>query len=157
MNTQILSYALTGALAIALLICIYSDIRYRKIYNKITLPIALAAPVYWYATGTSGLQDVGIHIAVGVAVFVLFALFHRFGMMGAGDVKLFAALSLWFPWTSVGSMLIYASLLGGAVTLVFVVTHIMRKTKGHARIPYGVAISLSGLIIAGEPIFNHFG
>jgi prepilin peptidase CpaA len=157
MNNEILTYALLGALAIALLFCVYSDIRFRKIFNKVTLPIALTAPLYWYATGTWGLQDVGIHLATGAAVFVLFALFHRFGMMGAGDVKLFSALALWFPWTEVGSMLIYASLLGGAVTVIFVVTHKMRKRKGPVQIPYGVAIALAGLIIAGEPIFNHFG
>jgi prepilin peptidase CpaA len=157
MNNQILTYALTGALAIALLFCVYSDIRYRKIYNKVTLPIALAAPLYWFATGTWGLQDVGIHIAVGAGVFLFFAVTSSFGFMGGGDVKLFSVLALWFHWTQIGSFLIYASLLGAAVTVVFAVTHKMRKQKGKIQIPYGVAIAVSGLIIAGEPLFNHFG
>ncbi len=157
MNNEILTYALLGALAIALLYCIYSDIRYRKIYNKVTLPIALAAPLYWYATGTWGLHDIGMHLATGLAVFVFFAICSSFGFMGGGDVKLFAVLALWFPWTEMGSLLIYASLLGAAVTVIFAITHKARKQKGRIQIPYGVAIALSGLIIAGEPIFNHFG
>lgn len=157
MNNQILTYALIGALAIALLYCVYSDIRYRKIYNKVTLPIALTAPLYWYATGTWSLQDIGIHIAVGAAVFLFFAVTSSFGFMGGGDVKLFSVLALWFHWTQIGSFLICASLLGAAVTVVFAVTHKMRKQKGKIQIPYGVAIAVSGLIIAGEPLFNHFG
>jgi prepilin peptidase CpaA len=157
MNTLYLTYALLSGLAIALLYCAYTDIKVRKIYNYVTLPIALAAPVYWYATDSWGLYDIGIHLLTGGVVFLFFALFFRFGLMGAGDVKLFSALSLWFPWTEVGVMLLYASLLGGAVTVIFVVTHKMRKLKGHVRVPYGVAIALSGLITAGEPFFNHFG
>lgn len=157
MDIKILNYALLGALAIALLFCVYSDIRFRKIYNKITLPIALAAPLYWYATNTLGWQDVGPHIATGAAIFIFFAICNHFGFMGGGDVKLFAVLALWFPWTDMAALLIYASLLGAVVTVVFAVSHRVRKQKGKIQIPYGVAIAISGLILAGEPFFNHFG
>ena len=157
MNTEILTYALLGGLAIALLFTIYSDIRHRLIYNKVTLSIALAAPLYWYASGELGWKMAAIHIAVAIVAFAVFAIFFSLGMMAGGDVKLFAALALWFPLTKFITMLMVASLLGLAVTIIFAVTHKLKKQKGPARIPYGIAISLAGLWAVGEPFFNHFG
>lgn len=157
MNTETLAYALLGGLAIALLVSVYTDLRYRLIFNKITLPVALAAPLYWYATGDYGWQAVGIHLLTAAVVFVVFTIFFHFRMMGGGDVKLFSALALWFTWIEVIRMIFFASLFGGVVTLVFAVMHKMRKQKGPVKIPYGVAIALSGLMLVGEPFFNHFG
>ncbi len=157
MNMEYLAYATLGGLAIALLISIYTDIRFRMIYNKVTLPIALAAPLFWIATGDTSLSAIAIHLACGFAAFLFFALFFKLGMMGGGDVKLFGALALWFSWTDVVRMMFFAALLGGAVTIIFLVIHKLRQGVGRARIPYGVAISLAGLWIAGERFFNHFG
>jgi prepilin peptidase CpaA len=156
MTSEDLAYALLGGLAIALLVSIYTDIRYRLIFNKITLPIALAAPLYWYATGGFTLPDVGIHLLTATITFIFFAIAFRFGAMGGGDVKLFAALALWFSWIEVLRLVLYASLIGAAVTIVFLIIHKLKQQDGRARIPYGVAISLSGLWVAGERIFNHF-
>ncbi len=157
MNLDYLTYALLGGLAIGLLISVYTDVRYRMIYNKVTLPIALAAPIYWYATGDLAGWSIPIHLVTAIGVFAFFALFFSFGMMGGGDVKLFAALALWFSWTKIITMVLVASLLGGAVTIAFFAVHKLRKKKGAPRIPYGVAISLAGLWAISEPFFNHFG
>ena len=157
MTTEILTYALLGGLAIALLFSIYSDIRYRLIYNKVTMAIAAAAPVYWYASGSFGLTDIGLHLLVGAVAFAFFALFFYLGMMGGGDVKLFAALSLWFHWIVVLRMMFYASLAGGAVTIIFLIIHKLKQKDGPPRIPYGVAIAAAGLWTVSQLIFNHFG
>jgi prepilin peptidase CpaA len=76
--------------------------------------------------------------------------------MGGGDVKLFAALALWFHWIDVIRLILYASIIGAFVTLIFLLIHKAKQRDGHARIPYGVAIATAGLWIAGEQIFNHF-
>ena len=157
MDQPLLAYALLGGLAIGLLISIYSDIKHRLIYNKVTAAIALAAPLFWYANGSFGWPQIGYYLATGILTFALFAVFFRFGMMGGGDVKLFAAVALWFPPVLAFRFIFHASLLGALVTIAFVVTHKMRKAPGQARIPYGVAISLAGLWNAGEHFFNHFG
>lgn len=157
MNQSYLAYALLGGLAIGLLASIYSDIRYRLIYNKVTGPIALGAPLYWFATGTFGWPEIGYYLAAAVAVFLFFALFFRFGMMGGGDVKLFGAIALWFPPGVTMQFVFNAALLGAVVTLFFFAIHKIGKASGPARIPYGVAISLAGLWSAGERLFNHFG
>ena len=156
MTGETLAYVTLGGLAIALIFSIYSDIRYRLIYNKVTLVIALAAPVYWYGTGEFTPTEIGIHLLTAAVTFILFAIAFRFGAMGGGDVKLFAALALWWPWTDVVRMVLYASILGALVTIVFLFIHKKKQRDGRVWVPYGVAIALSGLWIAGERIFNHF-
>ena len=155
MSSEILAYATLGSLAIALLFSIYTDIRYRLIYNKITLAIALAAPLFWYASGSYGLQDVGIHLLTAAITFAFFAIAFHFGAMGGGDVKLFTALALWFHWIEAIRLILYASIIGALVTIIFLSIHKWKQRDGRARIPYGVAISIAGLWIAGERIFNH--
>jgi prepilin peptidase CpaA len=156
MTNEALAYALLAGLAIALVVSIYTDIRYRLIYNVITASIALAAPLFWFADGSFTLAGIGIHLLTALITFIFFAIAFRFGAMGGGDVKLFAALALWFPWLDVIRLILYASILGALVTIVFVTIHKLKQQDGKARIPYGVAISLSGLWMAGERIFNHF-
>lgn len=156
MTTEPLAYALLAGLAIALLISAYTDIRYRLIYNKITLVIALAAPLYWYASGSFTPTEIGIHLLTATITFAFFALLFRFGMMGGGDVKLFTVLALWFEWTDVVRLVLYASILGALVTILFLMIHKLRQGVGPARIPYGVAIAIAGLWITGERFFNHF-
>ena len=156
MNGEALTYALVGGLAIALIYSIYTDVRYRLIFNRVTLLIALAAPAYWAATGGFNLPDIGLHLRTATIVFIFFLIAFRFGAMGGGDVKLFAALALWWHWIDVVRMVLYASILGALVTIVFVMIHKAKQQDGKARIPYGVAIALAGLWIAGERIFNHF-
>ncbi len=156
MTKDILAYALLGGLAIGLIISIYTDIKYRLILNKITLPIALAAPLYWFATDDFTLSAVGLHLLTAALAFGFFAIWFALGMMGGGDVKLFAALSLWFAWADVMMMVLYASIVGAVVTIFFVALHRIRTGNGRAQIPYGVAIALTGLWMVGERFFNHF-
>ncbi len=156
MTRDILAYALLGGLAIGLIASIYTDIRYRLILNKITLPMALAAPIYWFATGDFTLSSVGIHLLTAALAFGFFAIWFSLGMMGGGDVKLFAALALWFQWTEVMMMVLYSSILGALVTIIFMTIHKLRQGVGRAQIPYGVAIALTGLWMVGERFFNHF-
>lgn len=156
MNAEALNYAALAALAILLLVSIYTDIKYRLIHNKLTIAIAALAPVYWIATSSISLTEIGIHLLTAVCTFLFFSIFFALRAMGGGDVKLFAALALWFPWMAVAHMIIVATLLGAAVTIIFLVIHKLRQRVGPARIPYGVAISLSGLWTAGERFFNHF-
>ena len=157
MDQQFLIYVLLGGLAIGLLISAYTDIRHRLILNAVTAPIALAAPLYWYAIGDFNLAGVGTHLAIAAAVFIFFALLFRFGAMGGGDVKLFSALALWFSLVWVMRLVVVASLLGALVTIIFLLIHKRRGPSGPVQVPYGVAIALAGLWVVSEHIFNHFG
>ena len=156
MTSETLAYATLGGLVIALLVAIYTVIRYRLIFNKITIAIALGAPLFWLATGGFTFTDIGLHLLTAAITLIVFSIAFHFGAMGGGDVKLFAALALWFHWIEVIRLILYASIIGAAVTIIFLAIHKWKQRDGRARIPYGIAIALSGLWIAGERIFNHF-
>jgi prepilin peptidase CpaA len=78
------------------------------------------------------------------------------GMMGGGDVKLAAALALWFSPTSTVMFLILMSIAGGVLTLVVVAIHRTKKKEGKPQVPYGVAIAFGALAILTQRFLNQF-
>jgi len=76
--------------------------------------------------------------------------------MGGGDVKLAAALALWFSPAGTLRFLVYMSLAGGLLTLVMVVLHRVRSREGRPEIPYGVAIAIGALAILAQRFLNQF-
>ena len=96
MTSETLAYATLGGLAIALLISIYTDIRYRLILNKVTIAIALGAPIFWLASGGFNLTDIGLHLltaAITFFVFVfVFAIAFHLGAIGIGAARAFGRI-----------------------------------------------------------------
>ena len=79
--------------------------------------MALLAPLYWLSVAMAPWPGVAIQIAAAATVFVLLAAAFYAGMMGGGDVKLAAALALWFPPGVTLKFIVQMSLAGGVVTL----------------------------------------
>lgn len=156
MQGPIIANLLLAALAAGLIYSAATDLRHRLIYNRVTAAIALAAPLYWLALGEPVWPHMALHIATGLGIFILFALFFALGAMGGGDVKLISALALWFPLPAVIQLLLYTSIIGLIVTILFWIDHRRRQRSGRVRVPYGIAISLAALWIIGEPYFNQF-
>ena len=77
-------------------------------------------------------------------------------MMGGGDVKLAAALALWFSPASTLKFLVLMSLAGGVLTLGVMVLHRIKRREGRPEIPYGVAIAFGGLFILTQRFLNQF-
>ncbi|MFZ2998058.1 A24 family peptidase [Sphingobium sp.] len=148
--------ALISALGILLIVAAVTDLRSRIISNRLNLIVAALAPLWWVACGLDMWPGMAVQLLVGGAVFVLFAMLFAVGMMGGGDVKLLAAIALWFPWQAVLSLLVLMALIGGVVTLVTVVHHRMSRRIGQPEIPYGIAISFAALWLLGERYLNHF-
>ncbi|UYY78941.1 prepilin peptidase [Sphingomonas sp. R1] len=147
-----------GALALLLVSAGVEDVRFRTIANAKNLAIALAAPLWWWATGMALWPDIAIQIGCAALVFALFVGAFALGMMGGGDVKLIGALALWLPLLPLLRMLLLMSLLGGALTLLMLVgTWIRRRGSASIEVPYGVAITLAALIVLCEPILNRIG
>ena len=139
-------YGLVGALAIALLVAAFTDIRRRQIDNWLNAAIALSAPVYWWAAGLSLWPDIAIQLGLALGVFVALAGLFALKMMGGGDVKLLTALALWLAPMSFLKLFIVMSLLGAFLTIVTVAWHFILTRRRDAKIPYGVAIAVAGLI-----------
>jgi prepilin peptidase CpaA len=147
---------LLGLLAILLVYAAIVDIRTFTISNRLNLAIALLAPVSWLSAGVPLWPDAAIIVAVAAGVFVLLAVAFYAGMMGGGDVKLAAALALWFSPVTTLNFLIYMSIGGGVLTAVVLLLHRAKKKPGKPEVPYGVAIAFGGLVILIQRFLNQF-
>ena len=144
------------ALGAILIVAAVIDVRTFTISNRLNLTVALMAPLYWWAAHLPLWPDIGIQVAIAVGVFVLFALAFYTGMMGGGDVKLAAALALWFSPQSTIKFLVLTSLAGGVLTLGILAWHKAKRREGRPEIPYGVAIAVGGLVILAQRFLNQF-
>ncbi len=156
MDKPLLTDLLCAILAIMLLWAAIIDIRTRTIANRLNLAIALMAPLYWWATGIDVWPDAATRVAVAIAVFLLFALAFQLGAMGGGDVKLAAALALWFSPGATLFLIILMSLAGGVLTAIVMIEHKIKKNQGRPEVPYGVAIAFGGLWLLTQRFLNHF-
>ena len=147
---------LLGLLALLLVVAAVIDVRTFTISNRLNLAVALMAPLYWWSAQLPLWPDIGLQDAVAAGVFALLAAAFYAGMMGGGDVKLAAALALWFSPPSTLRFLIFMSIAGGLLTLVVVGLHRMRKKPGKPEIPYGVAIAVGGLIVLVQFLIQRF-
>ena len=144
------------ALALILVVAAVIDVRTFTISNRLNLTVALMAPLYWWSVALPIWPDAGIQLAAGATVFALLAGAFFAGLMGGGDVKLAAALSLWFSPASIFEFLVVMSIAGGVLTLVVVAVHKVRSKEGRPEVPYGVAIAIGGLAILIQRFLNQF-
>ena len=147
---------LLACLAALLLVAAVIDVRTFTISNRLNLTVAALAPVYWLSVALAPWPGVAIQIAAGVSVFAILAAAFYAGMMGGGDVKLAAALALWFPPGVTVKFLVLMSIAGGVLTLGLLVWHRARRRQGRPQIPYGVAIAFGGLAILAQRFLNQF-
>jgi prepilin peptidase CpaA len=152
METIFFTRALLALLAIALVVAAVGDWRRRLIENWLTGGIALSAPLLWVAQGYGLWPDVGVQVLLALGLFLFFLIFFALGAMGGGDVKLIAALGLWFPLGSMMNLLVIMSILGGILTLAMLIHHRIARKPGRPEIPYGIAISAAGLWIIFQTI-----
>ncbi len=147
---------LLGLLVLILVSAGIEDARIREIANWKNAAIALLAVPWWFAMGLNPWPDMALQLGIALGVFALFAAAFHFGMMGGGDVKMIAALALWFPFDKLVSLIVIMSLVGGALTLVMLIDKWIRRRSEQPEIPYGIAIAIAALLTLREPIFNPF-
>lgn len=147
---------LMAALALILAVAAVIDVRTFTISNRLNIAVALLAPLFWWSIGLPLWPGVAIHIAGAVCVFTLLSIAFFAGMMGGGDVKLAAALALWFSPLETLRFLVFMSIAGGFLTLVVLVVHRVRSRGGKPEVPYGVAIAIGGLAILAQRFLNQF-
>jgi prepilin peptidase CpaA len=150
--TEILIIGLAAILIVAAVI----DVHTFTISNRLNATVALLAPVYWLSIALPLWPGMAIQLAAGALVFILLAGAFYAGMMGGGDVKLAAALALWFSPSGTVKFLVLMSLAGGLLTLGVLAWHRARKREGRPEIPYGVAIAFGGLAILTQRFLNQF-
>jgi prepilin peptidase CpaA len=144
-----LKYGLLAGLAIALVVAAVTDLRSRRIGNRLNATIALAAPLFWWASGLSLWPDIAAQLGVALVTFAICAALFAIRAMGGGDVKLLTALALWIEPVLFGRLIVAMALLGGILALLMLIGRMFRPGRPPA-VPYGVAIAIAGLWIIAD-------
>jgi prepilin peptidase CpaA len=151
----------------------YSDVRRFEIPNAV--PLALLGLYPLFAFVSPGLVHPLITILVAAASFIVGAGLFAAGLMGGGDVKLFAAASLWIGPARCIDFLTLTALAGGVFALILLTGRVLLTERGRtllARVstqppspsgplpsfrrpmPYGVAITAAAIAIVLPPNFS---
>ena len=136
-----------------------SDLFTMTISNRVSLALGAGFLVLAATTGMAPaeiLSHVGAGALVLVVAFVCFAM----GWVGGGDAKVAAAAGLWFGFGHLMEYLLYASVFGGALTLLLLQFRqwplpymftgqawLLRLHAKESGIPYGIALAIGALMI----------
>jgi prepilin peptidase CpaA len=152
-----------------------TDLRNRRIPNGLNAAILLGGLMYGVVM-LGGLSAVTRSLAgVGLG-FVIWIAFYAVGVIGAGDVKFFAAAGAWLGPSATWRAALLAALAGGVLALVFLLrerrlgtalrgillaasarsmtvigTGGERAQADRRHLPYGVALALGALAMAWLP------
>lgn len=150
-------WTLMAVLAALLARAAVSDFRDRIITNRLNLTIAGLAPLYWCAVWLPLWPGAAVQLGLAVGVFVAFASLFYLGGMGGGDVKLAAALALWFAPPEMLRLVLLMSIIGAPVTLAAWADHRRSGAHGRVEVPYGIAIAIAAGGILAQRYLNQFG
>ena len=146
-----------------------TDVRSRRIPNKLVLAMTLLGLTF-SVLSLSLSVGASRSLLSGAIGFALWIPFYALRMLGAGDVKLFAAASCWLAPSQVFGAALISALAGGLLSVVglvlahglglttFRIAHGLRDPKmlatplavpaGRRTLPYGLAMTV-GLLLAG--------
>jgi prepilin peptidase CpaA len=139
-----------------------SDLFTMTISNRISL-LLIGGFALMAAFSGMALHDIGSHVGAGLAVLVVAFTCFAFGWVGGGDAKLAASAGLWFGFGHLLDFLVYASLFGGALTLLLLQARqwplphalgsqpwLLKLHDKETGIPYGIALALGALMVYPE-------
>jgi prepilin peptidase CpaA len=137
-------------LVLALVAAAIEDAVRLRISNVTCLVVALAAIAAAIMHGFS--PSLWQNAVVFAAILAVGTPMFGAGWMGGGDVKLLAALGLWFSLSSAVGLLAAVFMAGGLVALVYIMVRRLVNRDGSAkarsgRVPYGLAISAGAAFV----------
>ena len=139
-----------------------SDLFTMTISNRVSLALAGSFVVLALVTGM-GTPEILMHRAAGATVLVVAFGCFAFGWIGGGDAKVAAGAALWFGFSHLLNYLLYASLFGGALTLLLIQFRqwplpyalagqpwLLKLHAKDSGIPYGIALAIGALVVYPE-------
>lgn len=177
---DLISVALILGFGYCLVAAAVSDARHYIIPNRLTVSIVALWLLYIIVdrlAPNGGEVAVLWHSIVALVVFLIFFAAFALGRMGGGDVKLIAATALWVGPEGIAPFLILTSIAGLFVTAAKLFLgkrseptrtgpiesetspnpdNAEPSEKPSREIPYGIAIAVGGLFVAGQLIVNRF-
>lgn len=141
----VLAAILVGLLAVASA----TDARSRIIPDWVNVSIVALAIPFWWTTGLTLWPGLALQLGVAASVFAVLLGAFNLGQMGGGDVKLLTALALFLPPIDFLDAFVATAMVGGILTSIQLVRHIVRSDRQVFENPYGISISIGALIALG--------
>jgi prepilin peptidase CpaA len=142
-----------------------SDLLTMTISNRVSLILVAGFFILALIVGM-GMVDVLWHLGAAAIVLVVAFGFFTQGWIGGGDAKLAAATALWLGFDHLLPYLIYASLFGGALTLLLLQFRLhplpamlanqqwaQRLHQKDGGVPYGIALAAAALAVYPQTQF----
>ena len=139
-----------------------SDLFTMTISNRVSLALAAGFLALALVSGME-FHDILLHLCAGLTVLVIAFACFAMGWVGGGDAKVAAAAALWFGFGHLLHYLLYASLFGGALTLLLLQFRqwplpyqlagqpwLLKLHAKESGIPYGIALAIGALMIYPE-------
>ena len=147
-----LELSLPGTLALAAMgaLAAWRDGTERRLPNGLSLVCALLGLGFALASG--GLAQAGSALLHALVSLLGGMVLYRFGWIGAGDAKFYAACAAWFPLSRGLTLLTSVSMAGLVLVLVWFALGQVRRGLGRGRggsfalLPYGIAIALGAVV-----------
>jgi len=166
----VLEYLSTSPIVILSLLLFLGIIVAAAIYDLVTYTIPHFAPLtlialFVFFAVWQGMPWIAVmsHGSTGIAMLAAGWMLFAVGLLGGGDVKLFAAISLWMGWGELVNYLIMFSLCGGLLALSLLFFRrlpLANFLKRHAWIvtlhdraqgvPYGIALAAGAFLARPE-------
>jgi prepilin peptidase CpaA len=136
-----------------------SDLLTMTISNRVSI-VLLAGFLLLAMMSGMELRELASHLGAGCSVLIVaFALFTR-GWVGGGDAKLAVATAIWLGFDHLLVYLVYASLFGGALTLLLLQFRLLplppalvhqqwieRLHRHNGDVPYGIALAAAAVAV----------
>ena len=130
------------------------DVRQKRIPNLITFPAMLALIIIHGAfSGLPGLTEALLGLVGG---FIIFLIPHLFRVLGAGDVKLMAAVGAGLGPSALLTVFLFTSVAGGVQSLAWLAAKRLSRTGREPgyRICYGPAMAAGTRAAMALPLFG---
>ena len=142
-------YVIDTILVAGLLYAVFTDLRVRKISNRLTYPVMLFGLLAnWAIGGWDGLQHASLGWLAGLGIMLIPFLL---GAMGAGDVKLMAAIGAVKGPEFVLIATLYACVAGGLLAIYYLIKE-KRVSNTFRYIAFGWIWALKGSAPMGGAI-----
>ena len=143
-----INFAFIALLTLLLIVMTFIDLDHQIIPDGLTMILAAAGMIYLAygrITGTGlTIGQAALGILIGGGFFLVIAVVSN-GGMGGGDIKLMAALGLWFGWRGILMVMFLSFIIGGIVSVGLLIA---RKAGRKQMVPFGPFIAVGAYVTA---------
>lgn len=150
-------FVLLMSVAAVITVAAVYDAATLTIPNWISGVLVVLFPVVAICSG-SEFTSVGLHLLIGFAALLGGMVLFAFNLIGGGDAKFFAAVSLFVGLPQLADYLLMVTLTGAAIAMIIIgarqvsqfgvsMDWFLKFTRGGSVIPYGIAIAAGALVV----------